>query len=227
MGKPDVDKMMTKKDIKGLIKALKYKESDVQKLAALYLGEIGDARAVVHLIEALKDKDMGVRCSAADALGKIGDVRAVEHLIEALKDEDEHMREWAAVGLGGIKDTRAVEPLIRGLKDKAWGVRLQAKKALDKLGWKPRDNTEKAYYIIATPWDRWDELVRLGKPIVEILIDALKDEYDLVRMKAAMALGEIGDERALEPLTQILNDKFEDVQKRAKEALEKIMTKET
>jgi HEAT repeat protein len=196
MDKPDVDKMMAKKDIKGLIKALKYRESDVQKLAALYLGEIRDSRAV-------------------------------EHLIKALKDKDKSMRQWAAVGLGGIKDERVVEPLIQGLKDKAWDVRLQVKKALDKLGWKPRDDTERAYYIIATPWDRWDELARLGKSIVEILIDALKDEYDLVRMKAAIALGEIKVASAVEPLTQALRDESNAVQKAAKEALEKIMTKET
>jgi HEAT repeat protein len=46
-----------------------------------------------------------------------------------------------------------------------------------------------------------------------------------VRKEAAEALGKIGDERAIEPLTQALRDS--DVRKIAKEALEKIKTKKS
>ncbi|PXF57631.1 MAG: hypothetical protein C4B59_14855 [Candidatus Methanogaster sp.] len=38
-----------------------------------------------------------------------------------------------------------------------------------------------------------------GKPAVEPLIDALKDKNMVVRANAAYILGEIGDERAVEP----------------------------
>ena len=53
-------------------------------------------------------------------------------------------------------------------------------------------------------------------------IQALEDESEDVRKVAAMALGEIGDARAVEPLTKALKDKKRDVRKAAKEALKRI-----
>jgi len=55
-----------------------------------------------------------------------------------------------------------------------------------------------------------------------VLISALKDEDSDVRRHAAIALGEIGDERAVGPLTEALEDENSLVQKAAREALEKI-----
>jgi HEAT repeat protein len=43
-----------------------------------------------------------------------------------------------------------------------------------------------------------------------------------VRQKAAEALGEIGDKKAVEPLTQALRDKYEFVRWNAADALKKI-----
>jgi len=50
-------------------------------------------------------------------------------------------------------------------------------------------------------------LVNIGKPAVESLIKALKDKDSNVRRYAAVVLGEIGDERAVEPLTEVLKNK--------------------
>lgn len=48
LSKPDVEKMKAKKDVKGLIKALKYKDMVIRWDAAEALGRIGDARAWNH-----------------------------------------------------------------------------------------------------------------------------------------------------------------------------------
>ena len=88
----NVKKMQAKKGIKGLIRALKDKDSSVQWEAMDALGEIKDERAVGPIIKILKDEDNYVREKSANALGKIGDRRAVEPLIEALKDENGHVR---------------------------------------------------------------------------------------------------------------------------------------
>jgi len=48
------------------------------------------------------------------------------------------------------------------------------------IAWQPKDDVEKAYYLIAKK--HWDELVKLGEPAVEPLIEALKDEDRDVRM---------------------------------------------
>jgi len=55
--KPNVQRMEKKRDVEGLIKALKYEDSIVRLRAVRALGKIGDARAVGPLIQALEDKD--------------------------------------------------------------------------------------------------------------------------------------------------------------------------
>ncbi len=59
---------------------------------------------------------------------------------------------------------------------------------------------------------------------IEGLIEALKHEWSSIRAKAIEALGEIRDERAVEPLTKALWDKDEQlsIQWKAAEALGKI-----
>ncbi len=54
-------------------------------------------------------------------------------------------------------------------------------------------------------WQVKDQLVKAGKEAVQPLIDALKDEH--AKYYAIRALGEIKDERAIEPLANILLDK--------------------
>ncbi|MEX2720643.1 MAG: HEAT repeat domain-containing protein, partial [Candidatus Wukongarchaeota archaeon] len=159
------------------------------------LGKMRAKKAVEPLIQALDDSETNVRTRAAEALGMIKDPRAVEPLIE-------HLSKWpegsdAAWALGEIGDERAVEHLTQALKDDSAPVRRQSAEALDKLGGKPGDDTEKVHYLFAKK--QWDELVRFGKLAVEPLIKALKDRDDKVVEKAAWALGEIGDERAVGP----------------------------
>ena len=133
LGKPNIEKMESKKDIEGLIKALNYKKNDeVRKAAASVLGEIGDASAVKPLINVLKFENEYLRRSAAEALGKIGDPMAVEALIRALKDESYNVQSSAAIALGEINDVRAVKPLKIALKN-GDNVREAAKIALDKI----------------------------------------------------------------------------------------------
>ena len=129
-------------------------------------------------------------------------------LIHALKDEDRYIRCGAADSLGKIGDERAVKPLINALKDKDSYIRLEAAGALDEIGWKSKGGQENVYYLIAKA--KWKEVSKIGKLAVVPLIQALKDgELDL-RYGAAEALGEIGDERALEHLNQTLKDEEEE-----------------
>jgi HEAT repeat protein len=132
--KPNIEKMKAKRDVKGIIKALKDKNEDMRFEAALGLGELRDARAVEPLTQALNDKSSRIRWRAALSLGKIGDRRAVEPLIEVLKDEDDQVRSYAAEALGDIGDAKAVTPLIEALKDEVTFVGLEAASALTELG---------------------------------------------------------------------------------------------
>ena len=183
--------------VEPLIQALKDRDIYTQKRAAQILGGLGDSRAVKPLIRVLKDEIDSIFTQwVAEALGKIGDARAVEPLAHALKSKDFLVRRKAAGALGKIGDARALEPLIQVLKngDRDWHVVRGAAEALGEI----------------------------GKPVFEPLMQALKDEDPIVRTGVAVALGRIGDARAVEPLIQALKDDWGGVRFEAAEALGKI-----
>ncbi|MGE5237219.1 MAG: HEAT repeat domain-containing protein [Chloroflexota bacterium] len=130
---PNVEKLTTKRDVKGLIEALRCRNgnNDTSRKAVEALVLIGTS-AVESLISVLNDGNGSARSCAAWALGKIGDDRAVDPLIAALGDSSEHVREHAAAALGRIGDGRAVDPLIAALEDNNEFVRGNAALA---LGW--------------------------------------------------------------------------------------------
>ena len=148
---------------------------------------------------------------------------AVKPLIQSLKDIDYTVREKAAGALGKMRDIRAVEPLIQALKDLAdeqeflsrqWKVMAKSfmTKPLSQV--QREEDCSRALNSIAKA------LVRIGKPAVEPLIFELRDRHYAVRMKAAWALGMIGDKRAVEPLLQVIEeDKEKIVQDEASGAL--------
>jgi HEAT repeat protein len=109
---PDVVRLKAARNLKGLVRALKYpKRAEVRSRAAEALGDLGDETATEALIVALADEDRFVRKMAATAFTKLRDPRAIEPLIDALADGDPFVREKAAEALGFLGDQRAIEPL--------------------------------------------------------------------------------------------------------------------
>jgi len=190
---PHVYALERKRNVRGLIKALKTRKDPFDRsYSAGVLGEIGDARAVEPLLAALKDKDVYVRENAVEALGKIGDTRAVEPLLAALKDVNWKISSAAKKALGEIGDVRAVEPLLAFIKDDQTDLDPTAVIALGEIG---------------------------DTRAVEPLLAALKDKSFFVRQIAAEALGKIGDIRAIQPLVTALKDKELCVRNAAAKAL--------
>jgi len=184
-GPPSVEKMEAKRDVKGLIKALKDEDKHVRRRATEALGNIGDAKAVEPFIEALKDEDEDVRKRAIEFLGIIRDARAVEPLIEVMNDKDEDVQIKARVALVSIEEP-ALEPLIQSLlHNKSTMVRDNATWALGEIGG-----------------------ARAVEPLIEVMND--KDEDKGVRQVAAAAVGDVGGAEVVEPLIEVMNDKDED-----------------
>lgn len=75
-----VDKMYEKRDVEGLINALKNKDQQVR--AAGKLGYFGDPRAIDPLIELLISEDLMTSLWAASALGELKAKKAVDPLIK-------------------------------------------------------------------------------------------------------------------------------------------------
>ena len=65
-------------------------------------------------------------------------------------------------------------------------------------------------------------LIQAGEPAVVPLIEALQDGKYIVRQAASMALGDMGDRRAVEGLVECLGDEFEAVRQSAALSLGKL-----
>ncbi|RPI92826.1 MAG: HEAT repeat domain-containing protein [Chloroflexi bacterium] len=224
-GPPDIEKLRTRNDMKGLIKALSYKKDDKIRLdAAEALGMIG-VPAIQPLLIALKNEKIW-QSRAAEALAKIG-VPAVEPLAKALHDGEYDVRHAAAEALRMIGDASAVKPLLEVLKDDGHDndhtLRGEAAEALGEIG----DVSAVGPLIVALKdrekYMRQTAAEALGKigdaRAVQPLIRSLKDTNDDVRSNVAEALGAIGDLQAFEPLLLALEDSSEYVRMSAAEAL--------
>ncbi|MFW6172403.1 MAG: HEAT repeat domain-containing protein [Elusimicrobiota bacterium] len=182
-----------------------------RKNAVKELAEIKDERKLEPLIEALKDEDKDVRREAAKALKKIGSKRAVEPLIKALKDDDKLVRCEAADALGSIKDNQAIEPLIEGFdEDKRTLVRLHFFNALIKIG------GEEAIEASIELVKNLKKENKKGAP--NSRYSSLDNEV-LVMKDAVKFLGEVKEERAIEPIIGALNDGSKSVHREAVKAL--------
>jgi HEAT repeat protein len=192
----------------------KFLESDDPALRRMGLSmakgmKVPDSYKLVMALS-LWDSEEGNREAAAELVEEIG----LENITEFpgwLEPFDgrvaEEVCKAAVEALGKIGDTRAVEPLIEALGDANDYVRASATEALDKVGWVPETDEQRAAYLIAVL--DWGSLVEWGEPAVEPLIKAFGN--DLVNQRAgrhefAELLGKIGDARAVEPLIKALGD---------------------
>ena len=136
-----------------------------QKIAALAVEALGPdgAATVPALIGLLKVRTHKTHQTAIDMLGLLGPAAepAVLHLMELLDDEDPETAQRAANALGRIGKP-ALPPLL---------FRLRSKKAKNDLA--------------------IDALAKLGKDAVPSLLDLLKSEDQTIRLRAALALGEM------------------------------------
>ena len=192
-GKPDVEELRAKKDIKGLIEALQYDDYYVTREAAAALGEIG-LPALNSLLEPPTGFDtnrVNFDAAVVNALAAIGEP-AVQPLMARLSDADARLRAKVASALGRIRDVRPVDLLCQTLKDRDESVARRAAEALGAIG---------------------------DSRAVDPLIAALRDGSDWLRTGVADSLGKLGDRRAVPALLQALTDRTRDVRSAAMNAL--------
>ncbi len=177
-GKPNIQDLQRRRDIRGLLEALKHEDEGVREYTAEALGNLGDRTAVEPLCEALKDNSWRVRMWAAWALGKLRDEKAVDPLIKALNDDTVDVRRLAADALSGIGES-AIAPVI------------------NVLAGEDEDLSARAEYVL------WN----IGNASILPLIKALQSGNWRVRMWSAIALGRINYKRVNDPPNVILDPK--------------------
>jgi len=206
--KPDIGSLAGKKDIHGLIRALRYRDIGVQLDAAKALGNLGPD-AIDHLLAALRTRDKTVKLGIIGALTEIKSPETVSPLMGALSDENSEVRWQAAIALGEIADPAAADSLKSAMRDPDKYVRYGAAVSLTKIGWKPSDPQERAFYFAALL--EWNAVRQMGKTAVPALVELLRDRDSAVRIRAVELLGQTGDASAIPALIESLGDENREV----------------
>jgi len=209
---PNVNRMKQRRDIAGLIRALRHRNFDIQWQAAEALSSLG-TEAVDRLFSTLKSTNRDVRIGVIEALGEIKDSRAIQALIPLLNDPSSEVRWATAVALGEIGNAAAIPHLVGALQDVDEYVRYGAAIALEKLRWQPADDIERGYLYLGK--QEWEQLEALGETAIKPLIRALKDKNADVRIKVVELLGRIGSPRSSSSLIRALSDENPDVRWKA------------
>jgi len=176
----------------------------VVRNAVAILGEIRSQDSLLHLTPLLEHKEIRVRREAIRAITRIGGQRAVNILLQAAASDDQELRRQALLSLGAIRAASAIPTLI---------------KLLEQSGWNRRTVDIKKDAIRALGEIRSSDAVA---PLLKVLARghlwrrALNDE---LRVAAAAALGEIGDENARAGLEKATNDRSAPVARAAAQAL--------
>ncbi|TET35657.1 MAG: HEAT repeat domain-containing protein [Planctomycetota bacterium] len=157
-------------------------DDSIRKTAAYTLGEIGDPAALKYLVKLLKNEsDPIMRMYVSEALGKIGDDRAGEPLLEVFKNESDYRpRDEAGRALSEIGGSRIAKMLLEMLVEET--------------------NPEKRRSIINVLGKTGEECA--VESLIALLKKPIPKSFD--RNAAALALGRMGDKRAVKPLLELL-----------------------
>lgn len=177
----------------------------VRNMVAI-LGEIGSSESTAALKATLYHSDQRVRKEAIRTLVKIGGNEAENLIIELLADKDESIVRQAILSLGIMKSRAALQPLVeivaaRDLFLTTLAVKKDAVQALGRIG--DRRATSHLLAILEgqrwLAWNRWEDL----------------------KIVAASALGQLGDESAL-PSLKLFADRASDLGRACSEAVDTI-----
>ena len=220
----------------GLEAICKYIDNDDVELRCRSINALkycGDYTVVHKLIERLSDKNSIVRSCAAEALGAIKSLQAIPYLLENLNHHDTMVRINtidALVECALSDSSKVLSNLIGMLKDENMYVRKTAVEALGRLG--DPQAFDALWDYISTEQElkpsqgAW-AVAMLGTDIFERLVEKLSDRQSTVRYWATVALGQLGDQRAIVHLESLIHDEGQNrtgayVSTAAKKAISKL-----
>ena len=189
---PKPEKLKEKGDLEGLIKLLDSKKFEVRKEVAAILRDWGKQECLAGLLKAAKDENRGVRVYAIQGLSRLKDPAIDQALQSASKDPDWEVQKEALSAL--VKAGRELAPMLTAIRFNSTELRELA-------------------------------AVRLGDfhepEAIQALIHALKDEEELVRLRAVNSLAKIKAPESMQALQEATQDKDPQVRKAALAALGK------
>ncbi|MFN8419488.1 MAG: HEAT repeat domain-containing protein [Anaerolineae bacterium] len=198
--------------------------------------DVSHSILVPRLNKLLNSNNPRLRSTALFGLGRTGDITLIEEILEYLGDNnqtvwDAAIRSIAEVGVTAIplivSHLRDANDIILGRLGLAL-IYMNASVIPNLISYLDDENA-RVRATIASVFGRKFEQVQVSPsklPVIRKLIDLLRyDEEQDVRISAADALGDIGDETASLSLQAALRDKSELVRQFAAEALGKLKDK--
>ncbi len=202
-----------------IVPLLEDPDRHIRRRTVFALSRINDPRAIEPLKRLIQDEDHDVRNATLRVLRRLG---AVDALITAMSDERVDVRYNSAIALGRLADASACPVLMAALRDKSGKVRGAAAISLGKIG-----DAEAIPALIQA-------LISSGRAARESickallmldaftpLVDTLNGTDESRRVIAPLGLWCFG-ERAISPLTAVLNDKSAQLRFNTVEALGRI-----
>ncbi|NQU11028.1 HEAT repeat domain-containing protein [bacterium] len=198
--------------VPAVIEALDDPDPDVRRTAAVALSVLRPASAVNDLSSRADDDNPHVRAATARAMGELGDRAAVPKLVGLLRDENGYVRGAAAQALGKLGDRSAVAPLIAILS-----------------GPQPTPGTLHEGLVIGDTTRLLPDLAQLklleekiqvvralgdlrAPEAVDPLVEhGLNAEDAGLRAESAVAIGKIGESRAMIPLQEAVRPYYQEV----------------
>lgn len=204
---------------------LQDENADVRRNAAWWLGRQRDITVVGPLIDAAQDEHPDVRLRVMESLGNFRDARVIAPLLAALAgDTSAEARAAAAQSLGRVGDASAVETLIAALDDAAPEVRTGAAQSLGQLA-DNRASEPLARALVADPdsdvrYFCAQSLANIGGPVtVDALLAVMPQAGDGPLLYILETLGQLFDQRAVEPLRPYAEHEDEGIRETARWAL--------
>lgn len=189
-----------------LVKLTTHYNADIREQACLFLGFLGDARAIPYLLNRLHDEKSRVKVAVITAVHEIVGSPSINYFAELLNDVDWRVREACVSIVVGAWSTSGYELSLIVKTDSSKKVRSAAVTTL------ARNYGEQAFPLLVSAFDDSSALVRrtvaeaLGTmnnvPSTSYLLLALDDKEKSVRSSAAKALGELADVQALPALME-------------------------
>jgi len=202
--------------------------SQTKRWTCNLLAELKAKDGVPALINTLGHKVSTVRVASAKALGVIQDDRAIKPLLQMLGDDQPEVRKWAIVSLMNFDNPQIPIKVATLLTDEDYSIRIAAINLL-KI---KKDPSTSANIREAVKSEEFPMIRRLAAQLlgeikdidsVDILIDiAIEDTDRFVREDAIIALGQIGDQKAIPVLVEAVADEYKNIQIAAADSLKSI-----
>lgn len=203
-----------------LLELLGHPDSAVRLGAIAALNSLGHPALPQRILQLLKNPNPVIRESAVKIAGYFAFAECIEPLFECIRDPDEKVRRAAIEHLPYIEDERVLPTLVRALREEVTFVRvavahafgdLEANDVLPHLLNALQDEDSWVRYQAARSIGRLD--LNLLSPSHEKTLEQVfsileqlvsQDEAYPVRAAATVALGHIGEERAIPLLTRLV-----------------------